>query len=199
MDNTSQSCYSSPPYSHGSSATQPKAFVASGSWNSGFSGPPNWYLDSAATNHITNDIQNLESYQSYCGHDQVTVGNGASLPLQHTCKGLLPTPHFSFCLNKVLHIPSMSTNLVSVNQLTKENRCLHLILIPSWFRTRLRDRFFTWVLMSMGFFSFLWLLHLLRRLFSPMQVQVLQQILQTMNVPLCEICCIFVLHILLCC
>lgn len=123
MNNTSQS-----------SSTQPRAFVASsawnfdpwtsaGSWNDGISGPSNWYLDSAATNHITNDVQNLDSYQSYFGNDQVTVGNGASLPIRNTGKGLLPTPHFSFRLNKVLHIPTMSTNLLSVNQLTKDNKC----------------------------------------------------------------------------
>ncbi|KAI8567465.1 hypothetical protein RHMOL_Rhmol02G0123900 [Rhododendron molle] len=112
------------------SSYSPRAFVASStspgcSWvPSGLpTGLPNWYLDSAATNHVTNDAQNLDYYQPYSGFDQVTVGNGASLPIQHTGKGLLPTPNYSFQLNKVLHIPSMATNLLSINQLTKDNQC----------------------------------------------------------------------------
>lgn len=80
-------------------------------------------MNSAATNYITKDVQNLNYYQPYTGCDQVTEGNGASLPIRHIGKGLLPIPHHSFQLKNVLHIPSMATNLLAVNQLTKDNKC----------------------------------------------------------------------------
>lgn len=49
------------------------------------------------------------------------VGNGAALSIQHSGKGLLPTPTHTFHLNLVLYVPDLLTNLVSVQQLTKEN------------------------------------------------------------------------------
>ncbi|KAL5726237.1 hypothetical protein ACHQM5_009293 [Ranunculus cassubicifolius] len=42
-----------------------------------------WYLDSGATNHITNAVDNLSFTRPYSGHDQVTVGNGEGLPITH--------------------------------------------------------------------------------------------------------------------
>lgn len=82
-----------------------------------------WYIDSAATNHITNDLANLQLYQPYQGSDQVTVGNGQTVLIQHIGKGLLPTPQYSFSLNNLLHVPNISSNLLSVHQLTKDNNC----------------------------------------------------------------------------
>lgn len=123
------------PSTQGSFSPHPRAFVASSfpdpsNWfsssipSTSTPGQSNWYLDSAATNHITTDVHHLDSYSPYSGLDQVTVGNGASLPIHHTGKGLLSTPHHTFQLSNVLHIPSMATNLLSVNQLTKDNKCI---------------------------------------------------------------------------
>lgn len=44
-------------------------------------------------------------------------------PIHHTGSGLLPTPHHSLRLDKVLHDPSTSSNLLSVQQLAKDNNC----------------------------------------------------------------------------
>ncbi|CAL5322875.1 unnamed protein product [Camellia sinensis] len=82
-----------------------------------------WYLDSAATDHITNDLDNLTTYHPYTGSEKVTVADGSSLPIHHTGSGLLPTPHHSFKLKRVLHVPSLSSNLLSVQQLAKDNNC----------------------------------------------------------------------------
>lgn len=55
------------------------------------SGPssPIWYVDSAATNHTTIDLNNLSLCSSYRGNDIVTVGNCSSLNL----KNILHFPH----------------------------------------------------------------------------------------------------------
>ncbi|XP_028092800.1 uncharacterized protein LOC114292993 [Camellia sinensis] len=82
-----------------------------------------WYLDSTAIEHITPELNNLSSSHPYHGSDQITIGDGNTVPIHHTGKGLLPTPHFSFWLNNVLHTPSISSNLVSVHRLAKDNNC----------------------------------------------------------------------------
>lgn len=104
-----------------SATSQPstRAFVASSSPTP----TTDWYLDSAATHHITNNLSNMHLYQPYHSNDQVMVGNGANLPIQNSVKGILPTPSHSFCLNQVLHVPTLTTNLVSVQKFTKDNNC----------------------------------------------------------------------------
>lgn len=72
--------------------------------------PTNWYVDSAATNHITNDLNNFSFYEPYQGSDQVQVGNGSSLSIQNTGQGILPTPTFPFQLKNVLHVPEIASN-----------------------------------------------------------------------------------------
>lgn len=38
-----------------------------------------WYFDSGATNHITNNFQNLTNPQPATVHDGIMVGNGSQL------------------------------------------------------------------------------------------------------------------------
>ncbi|GMP54052.1 hypothetical protein CsSME_00019325 [Camellia sinensis var. sinensis] len=71
---------------------------------------------------MTHDLSQLSLHQPYQGTDHITVGNGHSIPILHTGKGILPTPHHTFKLNKVLHTP-IASNLVSVHKLTKDNNC----------------------------------------------------------------------------
>ena len=40
-----------------------------------------WFLDTGATYHLTNNSQLLSNLQPYIGSNQVTVGNGQSLPI----------------------------------------------------------------------------------------------------------------------
>ncbi|PKU72245.1 hypothetical protein MA16_Dca006245 [Dendrobium catenatum] len=54
---------------------------------------PNWYLDSGATSHLTNDINSLTLGDPipYNGTDAIHIGDGSTLPIAHTRAGLLPT------------------------------------------------------------------------------------------------------------
>lgn len=76
---------------------------------------PSWLLDSGATNHITGDLNNLHLHHPYQGTDQVTVGNGNTLPIHNTGNGPLPTPSHSFQLRNVLHVPGIQSNLLFVH------------------------------------------------------------------------------------
>ncbi|PKU70484.1 Retrovirus-related Pol polyprotein from transposon TNT 1-94 [Dendrobium catenatum] len=94
-----------------------------------FSAPDNnrstdWFLDSGASSHLTTDQSQLSVTEPYYGNSQVILGNGQSLPIQNTGKGLLPTPTGKLCLNKIHHVPNLSFNLLSVHQLTTDNNCV---------------------------------------------------------------------------
>lgn len=82
FNHTALNCWYRMDESYGASSSEsgPKAYVASLSCSSG---PNQWYVDSAATHHITNDLNSLQLYQPYHGQDQVTVGNGSNLPILH--------------------------------------------------------------------------------------------------------------------
>ncbi|KAG9137250.1 hypothetical protein Leryth_023704 [Lithospermum erythrorhizon] len=45
---------------------------------------PAWYVNSGASNHLTSDFNNVSLATPYEGNDHITVGNGESLPIQHT-------------------------------------------------------------------------------------------------------------------
>ena len=109
-----------PPPPPPQNSTNARAFVAAAAQSPSSS---NWYVDSSATDQITNDLNNLQLYEPYYGNEQVTVDNGSSIPIQHTGKGLLPTTNLPLKLNHVLYVPRISSNLVSVHQLTSNYNC----------------------------------------------------------------------------
>ena len=69
-----------------------------------------WYVDSAATSHLTNDLNNLHFYQPYQGNDQVMIGDGNTLPIHNSGTGILSSPSFQFRLTNLLHVPQISSN-----------------------------------------------------------------------------------------
>ncbi|CAN6999760.1 unnamed protein product [Brassica rapa subsp. trilocularis] len=50
-----------------------------------------WYADSGATAHITNNSSQLQSAQAYTGADTVLVGNGEYVPITHVGTAVLPS------------------------------------------------------------------------------------------------------------
>jgi hypothetical protein len=68
----------------------------------------NWYPDIGATHHITYDLNNLNLQQEeYTGQDQVHVGNGQGLPINHLGSSSLSFPHATFLLKNILHVPQI--------------------------------------------------------------------------------------------
>ncbi|PKU72583.1 hypothetical protein MA16_Dca026042 [Dendrobium catenatum] len=62
-----------------------------------------WYIDSGASSHMTNNLENLAPYNTYNGNDTVTIGDGRSIPIAHTGAGILPTPASKLVLSRLLH------------------------------------------------------------------------------------------------
>ena len=80
-------------------------------------------IDSGATSHITNDVVNISSPTPYTGIDKVYIGDGKGLSIHHIGSSALHTPHNSFKLQNVLHVPYMKHNLLSAYQFLKDNNC----------------------------------------------------------------------------
>ncbi|KAG8479468.1 hypothetical protein CXB51_029816 [Gossypium anomalum] len=87
------------------------------------SSPPSqvWYPDSGATNHITSDMANLATASSYTGTSQVSMGDGASVPIAHVGSSHFMAGSRLLRLQTVLHVPTVCKNLMSVGQFARDN------------------------------------------------------------------------------
>lgn len=68
------------------------------------------YLDSGATNHVTNTIGNMSLNLEYQGNNKLTIGNGEKLLISHICYSILSTsdPHKHIKLNYILCVPNIT-------------------------------------------------------------------------------------------
>ena len=80
-----------------------------------------WYTDTGATDHITSDLDRLAVRERYHGNDQVQVGNGTGLPIKHTGHCSIHTAARPLALRKVLHVPQIAKNLLSVHKFSRDN------------------------------------------------------------------------------
>ncbi|KAF5460168.1 hypothetical protein F2P56_020055 [Juglans regia] len=77
-----------------------------------------WYLDTAATNHITSDMSNLNLTSGpYGGNEHIRIGDGTELPIANIGDSKISTPSHSFVLENLLHVLAIIKNLVSVQKL----------------------------------------------------------------------------------
>jgi hypothetical protein len=82
--------------------------------------------DSGANTHVIAESSNLTNPQPFDRSNTVGVGNGAGLPIQNIGSSLVHSPTSSlhnFPLKNILHCPSASANLLSINKFCKDNKC----------------------------------------------------------------------------
>jgi len=84
----------------------------------------NFYVDSGASTHMTNQGGNFKNLKPYFGTDKVFVGNGQALPISHKGKIFLKTTQGKLHLNNTLVVPNLKKNLLLVSQLTNDNDCI---------------------------------------------------------------------------
>ncbi|KAG7564770.1 Integrase catalytic core [Arabidopsis suecica] len=94
-----------------------------------------WILDSGATHHITSDLNNLAMHQPYHGGDDVLIADGSTLPITHTGSSLLPSPTRALEIHKVLYVPNIHKNLISVYRLCNANR-VSVEFFPAHFQVK---------------------------------------------------------------
>ena len=78
-----------------------------------------WIIDSGASDHMTNDSKLFTLYTT-TPRNTVKVANGLSTPVLGA--GSIPLSS-SLSLSSVLHVPSLSNNLMSISQITKHLNC----------------------------------------------------------------------------
>jgi hypothetical protein len=82
---------------------------------------PNWYNDTGATDHITNDLDHLAVREQYHGNDIVQGSNRAGLRIMHLGSCSINTDTRPLALTNILHVPEISKNLLSVHKLARDN------------------------------------------------------------------------------
>lgn len=82
-----------------------------------------WYSNSDATNHITSELANLGIRKEYTEKDTVVVGNGAGLEISHIGFTKFSNNSSSFDFKNILRSPSVTANLLSVHQFSRDNNC----------------------------------------------------------------------------
>ncbi|KAK5772128.1 hypothetical protein PVK06_048399 [Gossypium arboreum] len=127
---TSTSCVGHHCCSHRTAPTDSAANSNHVSYSSNPVNPTVWYPDSGATNHVANDLDNLQGAAPYTGNHKLYMGNEASIPVAHVGSGLLQTASRVFRLHNILHVPRICKNLLFVAQFAKDNQVyfeFHLI------------------------------------------------------------------------
>jgi len=84
----------------------------------------NWYPDSGASHHVTSNVENIQQCAPFEGPDQVIIGNGQGLPIRSIGSSTFISPTnntTNLLLSKLLHVPTISKNLLSISQFAKDN------------------------------------------------------------------------------
>jgi histone deacetylase 1/2 len=86
--------------------------------------PKAWFPDSGAYHHLTADFENLAQGTPYHGSSKVHIGNGVGLNIhvvgQASFKSSL-APSKSLYLKHILHVPTITKNLLSVSKFANDN------------------------------------------------------------------------------
>lgn len=82
---------------------------------------PSWYVDTGATDHLTNELNKLHIKEQYHGKDHVHTANGSGMRITHIGQSTLPTQSHPLILKNILHVPSVTRNLLSVKKFTLDN------------------------------------------------------------------------------
>lgn len=81
-----------------------------------------WFQDTATKNYFTSDFSNLNlDSTTYQGSDQVSIGDGSTLPIQHIGTAHLNSSSGKFLISQLLHVPSITRNLLSVRSFCLDN------------------------------------------------------------------------------
>jgi histone deacetylase 1/2 len=82
---------------------------------------PGWYADSGATDHLTSELDKLSVKERYGGKDKVHTADGSGMHIRHVGHSTIPNSTRSLQLRDVLHVPSVTRNLLSVPKFTRDN------------------------------------------------------------------------------
>jgi histone deacetylase 1/2 len=106
---------------------------------SSYSVDSGWYMDTGATDHLTNHLDKLTVKENYTGNDQVHAANGHGMHIHHIGQTTIPTSSsHSLRLEGILHVPSVTRSLLSVRRFTLDNK-VYIEFHPHFFLVKDRD------------------------------------------------------------
>jgi histone deacetylase 1/2 len=79
---------------------------------------PGWYADSGATDHLTSELDKLSLKERYGGKDKVHTADGSGM---HIYYSTIQNSSRPLHLRDVLHVPSVTRNLLSIPRFTRDN------------------------------------------------------------------------------
>lgn len=80
--------------------------------------------DSGATHYITSDLANLNFHSPYEGSDHLKLWNVSGFPIEHIGFVSFTSRTTTLQLSDVFYVPSITKNLLSMHQFTKDNNWL---------------------------------------------------------------------------
>ena len=85
---------------------------------------PLWYPNSGVSHHITIHIKKFSKKTPFTHNDVVCVGNGPGMHIHHIRSTTFIPPHTSrpLNLNQLLHVLSVTKNLMNVFKFVKDNQ-----------------------------------------------------------------------------
>ena len=79
-----------------------------------------WIIDSGASDHMTGNSTLFSTYKPCAGNRKVRIADGSFSAIA----GVVDiTISHSLILSKVLHVPNLSCNLISISKLTQDLKC----------------------------------------------------------------------------
>lgn len=86
--------------------------------------PPdnNWYMDTGATSHMTNNSGTISSHFNNNTLNDITVGDSSRIPIHGSGHTILKSPFPPLKLNNILYSPHLIKNLLSVRRFTTDNQ-----------------------------------------------------------------------------
>ncbi|PNX93512.1 histone deacetylase, partial [Trifolium pratense] len=100
-----------------------------------------WYPDSGASHHLTFNPNNFAYRVPYQGQDQVSMGNGQGVSIQSLGHSNFTSPYnqnVHLKLNNLLHVPTISKNLLSVSKFAQDN-CVFFEFHPHFCYVKSQD------------------------------------------------------------
>ena len=84
----------------------------------------NFYAESSATSHMTNDLGNIYDAKPYNRHDRIYVGDGSCLKISHVGNANLKTVYGNLKLKDVPVVSNLKKNSLSVGQQINDSECI---------------------------------------------------------------------------
>ena len=96
-----------------------------------------WVVDSDASHHVNMDLAALALYAPYTTSNSVIISDGSGLSISNIGSFSLtsPPPYTFIFFSNVLHVPTMSENLISISSLCADNP-INVLFFDSFFQVQ---------------------------------------------------------------